>query len=654
MDAVAANLARAARLHEAGSHLEARVACLELLRRAPDRADVLSLLGRIEADLGRLNVAERLLRKSLDRDAVCAASVRALGRVLALRGEDAEALALYSRAIELDPSPAEQWLDRARVYRRLGRIVEAETDLRSALAREPNRPQALDELGLVLVEQHNDADAVSCFERAIRAQPAYAIAHDHLGRVHLALGRVAQALRCFENALHHDPGLATAHDHLGLALHEEGRFLDALSHHDRACTLAPERADFAAHRAAALAAAGRDAEAEAAYRDVLARAPDFSAALVGLAELMDSRGEFQGGLELVEGAAASASAGADLRLVCARLLGRVFRVPEALALLQPLAAADTRSRITVAQQRRLELTLGDLHDRAGDHEHAFQCYERGSRLKAARFDARKLDADVRELMEAFSAASLPRLARAATAAPELLFVVGMPGAGGGLVEQILASHPHVCRAHAASALEAVANELGARGGPPYPKCVRLLDESQLERAAAAFRSALPARPTEVRYVVVRAPSDFLHLGLAELLFPRARVVHCVRDEMDTALSCYAQDSTDRALAFSGSFAGIAAYLRAHRRLMAHWRAVLHTPIYELSYETLVTEPAREVRALTAFLGLPWKDSCLYPGGSARGRSTQGRPARAIYASSAGRHRAYAQQLAPLRALLDAP
>jgi hypothetical protein len=228
----------------------------------------------------------------------------------------------------------------------------------------------------------------------------------------------------------------------------------------------------------------------------------------------------------------------------------------------------------------------------------------------------------------------------------------MPRAGAGLVEQILARHPHVCCASAAPALEAVAHDLAARGGPPYPKCVRLLDESQLERAATAFRAALPERPTEVRYVVVRTPSDFLHLGLVELLFPRARVVHCVRDELDVALSCYAQDSSDPWFAFSGSFPGIAAHLRAHRRIMAHWRSALHTPIYEVSYEALVAEPAREVRALTAFLGLPWKESCLYPGGSARGRATPGRAARAIYTSSVGRHQRYARQLAPLRALLE--
>ena len=37
----------------------------------------------------------------------------------------------------------------------------------------------------------------------------------------------------------------------------------------------------------------------------------------------------------------------------------------------------------------------------------------------------------------------------------------------------------------------------------------------------------------------KLPLNFLHLGLIEILFPGARIIHCRRDAMDgSALSCY--------------------------------------------------------------------------------------------------------------------
>ena len=158
---------------------------------------------------------------------------------------------------------------------------------------------------------------------------------------------------------------------------------------------------------------------------------------------------------------------------------------------------------------------------------------------------------------------------------------------------------------------------------------------------------------EARYVTHRAPVDFMHLGLIELLFPHARIVHCARHELDTALSCFAEDSVDPALGYCGSLCGIAAFTLAHRRLMAHWHSVLRTPIYELNYESLVTEPERETRALAEFLGLRWNEDYLRFYATSRAPSVgHARVRRPFHTSSIGRHRRYARELEPLRELLQ--
>jgi hypothetical protein len=217
------------------------------------------------------------------------------------------------------------------------------------------------------------------------------------------------------------------------------------------------------------------------------------------------------------------------------------------------------------------------------------------------------------------------------------------------VRQILASHPHAVVAPTPVALGTVAQRLAARAGVAWPRCMRELDAGVLEDVARDYRASLAVRGVETQYVVERACGDFLHLALVELLFPRARVVHCVRDDLDTALSCFSRDSVDPALAFSASLRGIGAMTLAHRRLMTHWREVLRVPIFEVAYEALVAAPEREIRALMSFLGLPWTEACLRFHESKRAQAANpGRPLRPIRAGSVGRHVHYAAMLEPLR------
>ena len=63
--------------------------------------------------------------------------------------------------------------------------------------------------------------------------------------------------------------------------------------------------------------------------------------------------------------------------------------------------------------------------------------------------------------------------------------------------------------------------------------------------------------------------NYLHVGLIRLLFPRAVILHAVRDPMDTGFACYRQLFT------SGNetlydLADIAAEYGRYRGLMDHW------------------------------------------------------------------------------------
>ena len=179
-----------------------------------------------------------------------------------------------------------------------------------------------------------------------------------------------------------------------------------------------------------------------------------------------------------------------------------------------------------------------------------------------------------------------------------------------------------------------------------------LDPVYLQRGAAEILARLDAVDPNALRVSNKLPQNFLHLGLLALLFPKARVIHCVRSPMDTALSCYFQNfQNDMPWATRQDWA--ARYLLAERRLMAHWKRVLPLAVHSVSYEQLVLHPEATIRSMVQFCGLPWEPACTEPHLNPRvvhtASSHQVRDP--LHDRSVGRSRKYAPYLGELRALL---
>ncbi|MEJ2553731.1 MAG: sulfotransferase [Gammaproteobacteria bacterium] len=168
------------------------------------------------------------------------------------------------------------------------------------------------------------------------------------------------------------------------------------------------------------------------------------------------------------------------------------------------------------------------------------------------------------------------------------------------------------------------------------------------RLAQRYLDRLTALSTTATRVSDKMPDNFLRLGLIAMLFPEARIIHCVRDPLDTCLSCYFQNFGP-ALSFSYDLPALAVYYRQYRRLMDHWRRVLALPLMEIRYEELVAEQERSTRAMVDFCGLEWDDRGLRFHESARLATTASYPQvrQPLYSRSVGRWRHYARHLGPL-------
>jgi len=196
------------------------------------------------------------------------------------------------------------------------------------------------------------------------------------------------------------------------------------------------------------------------------------------------------------------------------------------------------------------------------------------------------------------AAPLPPRPEPVPAAADFVpvFVVGLPRTGTSLVEERLSRHPQVRGRGELDWLPFLAHELSARRRSGDPEALR--------QAAATYLAHLRQDDAPARWYIDKNPHNFRHLGLIAALFPDARVIHCVRDRRDTAVSIWTQYFAHPDAGYAGDLRDIAAVGRGHDRLMRHWRESLDLPILEIAYERLVEDPDATLGTVAAFLGLP--------------------------------------------------
>jgi tetratricopeptide (TPR) repeat protein len=142
----------------------------------------------------------------------------------------------------------------------------------------------------------------------------------------------------------------------------------------------------------------------------------------------------------------------------------------------------------------------------------------------------------------------------------------------------------------------------------YPDDFAPLPEARIAQYRAEYLDALAARFPEAQLVTDKRPDNLLHIGLIKTLFPAARIVITERDPRDTALSILFLYFED-SVRYGARLEDIAHYMRCHARLVAHWRKIYGKDIAVFDYDRFVAEPDGETRKLFAALSLEWSDQC---------------------------------------------
>ena len=188
---------------------------------------------------------------------------------------------------------------------------------------------------------------------------------------------------------------------------------------------------------------------------------------------------------------------------------------------------------------------------------------------------------------------------------------------------------------------------------PYPDFVPALDAhgaaSRSARATVAGGACRKLAPAHAERVTDKMPSNYYFAGLIHLALPNAKIIHTIRDPVDTCISCFSKlFSAEQNHTYD--LGELGRYYKRYERLMAHWHRVLPAGrILDVRYEDVVADLESQARRIIAYCGLPWDDRCLSFHETDRpvrtASATQVR--QPIYNSAVGRWRVYEQHLGPL-------
>ncbi|MGV3483795.1 MAG: sulfotransferase [Planctomycetaceae bacterium] len=431
---------------------------------------------------------------------------------------------------------------------------------------------------------------------------------------------------------------------------------------------------------------GRHAHALVLIDRAVHERPYDTAALTTRAELLLEVGDTQAGLQQLSLLSHRGTAGARHRWMRATArstdvdLDREIQELQSLltansaraggaAAAPPQASPVTASPVTASPERRerwqLLYALGWRYEQTAQIDDAFATYAVVSAERKSHFLAKHSvpeDPGLRtaQTIKHYDRQFFESRQGWGVASRRPLFIVGLPRSGTTLVEQILGRHPQVATAGELNDMSIYGRIIGrfhkdgASGvchDAPHPPALTDLSAARVRELARLHLASLSSLDRHATYVADKMPTNFQLLGMIALMFPGARIIHCVRDVIDTCVSCYRNN-------LSWPFFDLdamASYAIAYQSVMDHWKRSLPQQILDVSYERVVEDLEGQSRRMLNFLDLPWDPACLTFYESQRSVRTPSRMQvrRPIYRSSVGAWQSCQRHIKPLLERLTA-
>lgn len=490
-----------------------------------------------------------------------------------------EAMTIYNRVIEVNSNCDEAYILRGELYQKLGQTGKAFEDVRKAISIDPDYDAAYLTLALLYQSQGELEQAIMACQQAIslneknnEAIKTVAQLSEMLADKQLAAHLPEKAAENYKRAIKYDENNIHIQYKYAFTMSRMGNF-------DLAIKLSEE---------------------------ILEKDANNVAAKSLLVSIYEKTGEHEKGWGIISALSHEYPANPFVNITYGKYALRNKQQTIAIKKLQHVLK---QSEINIDDRLSLHMLLGKLYDSVFDYKNAFSNFVEANNLKYNDYDVKDFEDQVSNIISCLSEKNYSKLASSSIDSSECIFILGMPRSGTSLIEQIVSSHSQVYGGGELQYVPQLANKLQTMTRIQYPQLMNNITADELDNHANQLLASIKTLSPESHRITDKLPHNFLLIGLIHKLLPNAKIINCVRNPIDTCLSCYFQH-------FGGyhpyayNLTHLGKYYRQYMLLMRHWHDELKIPILDVQYENLVQDTKNEVKKILDYLELDWEDTCL--------------------------------------------
>ena len=110
-------------------------------------------------------------------------------------------------------------------------------------------------------------------------------------------------------------------------------------------------------------------------------------------------------------------------------------------------------------------------------------------------------------------------------------------------------------------------------------------------------------------VTDKAPLNFRWIGFIKVLFPKAKIIHCIREPKNNCLSMF-KNLFEGGLNFTYDQEDLVKFYNHYVKLMNFWKSKYSLNIMDVNYEDLISNSQATIKEIIKFCNLEWEENCL--------------------------------------------
>ena len=194
---------------------------------------------------------------------------------------------------------------------------------------------------------------------------------------------------------------------------------------------------------------------------------------------------------------------------------------------------------------------------------------------------------------------------------EVIFILGMPRSGTSLIEQIITSHSNVFGGGELPILSNIIKYNFIKNETSIIENFEeiLEDPLKVNKLKLDYLKYIKSFKFNEKFITDKAPLNFRWIGFIKVLFPNAKIIHCVRDPKNNCLSMF-KNLFEGGLNFTYDQNDLVNYYKSYLDIMKFWKSKFPNSIFDVQYENLVSNSEKIVKDVIKFCNLKWEENCL--------------------------------------------